>query len=172
MLALPFVNPQERSQEAATFENRPRGTGSEHPRVLGDVEVPPQQHPVPAADILASRGRPALHFNRQKIRQLVCGRLGTAIALASGMEIRTQLLGHPVHQMLVVFPLGALGLSVASDALHAWRHERRFQDTAKLACTRGGAEDGQAHSPRASRHGAREPAPGTNPGTSGVLQPA
>jgi uncharacterized membrane protein len=49
------------------------------------------------------------------------------------MESRTQLLGHPVHQMLVVFPLGALGLSVASDALHAWRHERRFRDTATVA---------------------------------------
>lgn len=53
--------------------------------------------------------------------------------LQPDMESRIQLLGHPVHQVLVVLPLGALGLSVASDALDAWRHERRFQETAKLA---------------------------------------
>ena len=34
------------------------------------------------------------------------------------MESRTRLFGHPVHQMLVVFPLGLLGASVAFDLLY------------------------------------------------------
>jgi hypothetical protein len=35
------------------------------------------------------------------------------------MESRVKLLGHAAHPMLVMFPLGALGFSVASDALHS-----------------------------------------------------
>jgi uncharacterized membrane protein len=34
------------------------------------------------------------------------------------MESKAKLLGHPIHQMLVVFPLGLLGGSVAFDLLH------------------------------------------------------
>jgi uncharacterized membrane protein len=34
------------------------------------------------------------------------------------MESRVKLFGHPVHQMLVVFPLGLLGASVVFDLLH------------------------------------------------------
>ncbi|RZI85065.1 MAG: DUF2231 domain-containing protein [Rubrivivax sp.] len=34
------------------------------------------------------------------------------------MESRAQFLGHPIHQMLVVFPLGLLGASVVFDLLH------------------------------------------------------
>jgi uncharacterized membrane protein len=34
------------------------------------------------------------------------------------MESRARLLGHPIHQMLVVFPLGMLGASVVFDVLH------------------------------------------------------
>lgn len=34
------------------------------------------------------------------------------------MESKARLLGHPIHQMLVVFPLGLLGASVAFDVLH------------------------------------------------------
>lgn len=34
------------------------------------------------------------------------------------MESKARLLGHPVHQMLVPFPLGLLGASVAFDLLH------------------------------------------------------
>jgi uncharacterized membrane protein len=49
------------------------------------------------------------------------------------MESRTQLFGHPVHQMLVTFPIGAFGVAVTSDALYAWRHERKFQNAATLA---------------------------------------
>lgn len=34
------------------------------------------------------------------------------------MESKARLLGHPVHQMLVVFPLGLLGASVVFDILY------------------------------------------------------
>ena len=34
------------------------------------------------------------------------------------MESKVKLLGHPVHQMLVVFPLGLLGTSVVFDIIH------------------------------------------------------
>lgn len=34
------------------------------------------------------------------------------------MESKARLLGHPIHQMLVVFPLGLLGTSVAFDILY------------------------------------------------------
>lgn len=34
------------------------------------------------------------------------------------MESRVKLFGHPVHQMLVVFPLGLLGTSVVFDLIH------------------------------------------------------
>lgn len=34
------------------------------------------------------------------------------------MESRVRLFGHPVHQMLVVFPLGLLGTSVVFDLIH------------------------------------------------------
>jgi uncharacterized membrane protein len=33
------------------------------------------------------------------------------------MESRVKLLGHPVHQMLIVFPLGLLGMAVIFDIL-------------------------------------------------------
>ena len=34
------------------------------------------------------------------------------------MESRVNLFGHPVHQMLIVFPLGLLGTSVVFDLIH------------------------------------------------------
>lgn len=34
------------------------------------------------------------------------------------MESRVKLFGHPLHQMLVVFPLGLLGTSVVFDLMH------------------------------------------------------
>lgn len=34
------------------------------------------------------------------------------------MQSKARFLGHPIHQMLVVFPLGLLGASVAFDVLH------------------------------------------------------
>lgn len=36
------------------------------------------------------------------------------------MESKARLLGHPIHQMLVVFPLGLLGASVVFDLLYRW----------------------------------------------------
>jgi uncharacterized membrane protein len=33
------------------------------------------------------------------------------------MESRAKLLGHPIHQMLIVFPLGLLGMAVIFDVL-------------------------------------------------------
>lgn len=49
------------------------------------------------------------------------------------MESRTKLFGHPVHQMLVTFPIGALGLSVAADLLHVAAGERKYSEAATLA---------------------------------------
>jgi uncharacterized membrane protein len=37
------------------------------------------------------------------------------------MESRVRLFGHPVHQMLVVFPLGLLGGAALFDLLHLWQ---------------------------------------------------
>lgn len=34
------------------------------------------------------------------------------------MESKAKLLGHPLHQMLIVFPLGLLGTSVVFDAIY------------------------------------------------------
>jgi uncharacterized membrane protein len=34
------------------------------------------------------------------------------------MDVRAKLFGHPVHQMLIVFPLGLLGMSVIFDIVH------------------------------------------------------
>ncbi len=49
------------------------------------------------------------------------------------MESRTKVMGHALHPILVMFPLGSLGFSVASDALHAWTGERRHADAARQA---------------------------------------
>jgi uncharacterized membrane protein len=49
------------------------------------------------------------------------------------MESRAKLFGHPVHQMLVTFPIGAFGLSVASDALHTVVGEKKYSQAATLA---------------------------------------
>src|SRR5436853_7813915 len=37
------------------------------------------------------------------------------------MESKAKLVGHPVHQMLVVFPLGLLATAVAFDLIGMWR---------------------------------------------------
>lgn len=34
------------------------------------------------------------------------------------MEVRTKLLGHPIHQMLIVFPLGLLATAVIFDIIY------------------------------------------------------
>lgn len=46
------------------------------------------------------------------------------------MEARAKLLGHPVHQMLVVFPLGLLAGSVVFDIVYLIRGEARWADLA------------------------------------------
>ena len=40
------------------------------------------------------------------------------------MESRAKLLGHPIHQMLIVFPLGLLGSSIIFDILISAREVR------------------------------------------------
>jgi uncharacterized membrane protein len=35
------------------------------------------------------------------------------------MQSRARLLGHPVHQMLIVFPLGLLATAVIFDVIHS-----------------------------------------------------
>jgi len=42
------------------------------------------------------------------------------------MESRVRLLGHPVHQMLVVFPLGMLGAAAAFDVLYRVQHNPQW----------------------------------------------
>jgi uncharacterized membrane protein len=42
------------------------------------------------------------------------------------MESRAKLLGHPIHPMLVVFPLGLLIAAVVFDALYLWRGSPTF----------------------------------------------
>ena len=37
------------------------------------------------------------------------------------MEVRAKLLGHPIHQMLVVFPLGLFSTAVIFDVIHLIR---------------------------------------------------
>lgn len=53
------------------------------------------------------------------------------------MESRTQILGHPVHQIAVMFPIGALGLAVASDALHSITRDSEFTGVARQALNFG-----------------------------------
>jgi uncharacterized membrane protein len=42
------------------------------------------------------------------------------------MESRAKLLGHPIHPMLVVVPLGLFIMSVIFDALYLWRGDATF----------------------------------------------
>lgn len=37
------------------------------------------------------------------------------------MESRAKVPGHSIHQMLIVFPLGLLGMAVIFDIIHLWR---------------------------------------------------
>ena len=46
------------------------------------------------------------------------------------MESRVKLLGHPVHQMLIVFPLGLLAMAVIFDVIALWTGEGLWSDTA------------------------------------------
>src|SRR3954468_1006071 len=46
------------------------------------------------------------------------------------MESRAKLFGHPIHQMLIVFPLGLLAMAVIFDVIALWTGETRWSDTA------------------------------------------
>lgn len=43
------------------------------------------------------------------------------------MQARARLLGHPIHQMLVVFPVGLLGMSVIFDLVYFLTDEQIFE---------------------------------------------
>jgi|SRR4051812_36344867 uncharacterized membrane protein len=42
------------------------------------------------------------------------------------MESRAKLLGHPIHPMLIVLPLGLFIAAVVFDALYLWRGAQTF----------------------------------------------
>ena len=42
------------------------------------------------------------------------------------MDARAKILGHPVHQMLIVFPLGLLGMSVVFDLVFLASRDQVF----------------------------------------------
>lgn len=46
------------------------------------------------------------------------------------MESRAKLLGHPIHQMLIVFPLGLLAMAVIFDILAIWMQQAQFAEVA------------------------------------------
>jgi uncharacterized membrane protein len=46
------------------------------------------------------------------------------------MESRAQLLGHPIHQMLIVFPLGLLGTAVIFDIIALASHTPEWSTVA------------------------------------------
>lgn len=53
--------------------------------------------------------------------------------LPSAMESKVQVLGHPVHQVAVALPIGALTFAVTSDALERVSGRDEFAIAAKLA---------------------------------------
>jgi uncharacterized membrane protein len=53
------------------------------------------------------------------------------------MEARAKLLGHPIHQMLIVFPLGLLATSFVFDIIHLATGEGRFAEAAYWMVTAG-----------------------------------
>jgi uncharacterized membrane protein len=53
------------------------------------------------------------------------------------MESRAQFLGHPVHQILVEFPVGAFVFAVTCDTLGAVTRKRAFVPAARLALNFG-----------------------------------
>ena len=46
------------------------------------------------------------------------------------MEARAKLLGHPIHQMLIAFPLGLLGGSIIFDIVYLVRHGGQWGEVA------------------------------------------
>jgi uncharacterized membrane protein len=45
------------------------------------------------------------------------------------MDARAKIFGHPIHQMLIVFPLGLLGGSIVFDIAYLVTHQGRWADT-------------------------------------------
>jgi len=46
------------------------------------------------------------------------------------MESRAKLAGHPIHPMLIVFPLGLLGMGVIFDIIYLISHNSRWTEVA------------------------------------------
>jgi uncharacterized membrane protein len=55
------------------------------------------------------------------------------------MDARVKLLGHPVHQMLIVFPLGLLAMGVIFDLVYFGADSAVFAVVAYWILMRGGA---------------------------------
>lgn len=53
------------------------------------------------------------------------------------MDARAKLLGHPIHQMLIVFPLGLLGTSIIFDIAQLATHNTRWGDISFWMITAG-----------------------------------
>ena len=53
------------------------------------------------------------------------------------MESRTKLLGHPIHPMLIVFPLGLLSASVVFDIIDRLRDSGSWAQTASATMAAG-----------------------------------
>jgi uncharacterized membrane protein len=68
------------------------------------------------------------------------GRLGTAVTSrleVVTMESRTKALGHPIHPMLIVFPLGLLATAVIFDILYLITDRSGFTVAAAYAIAAG-----------------------------------
>ena len=46
------------------------------------------------------------------------------------MESKAKLLGHPIHQMLIVFPLGLLAMAIVFDVIHFAMHNGYWSEIA------------------------------------------
>jgi len=46
------------------------------------------------------------------------------------MESRAKFLGHPIHQQLIVFPMGLLGMAVIFDLISFWTRNSLWTETA------------------------------------------
>jgi uncharacterized membrane protein len=53
------------------------------------------------------------------------------------MHARAKLFGHPIHQMLIVFPLGLLATSLVFDIAHAVTHNARWADISYVMIASG-----------------------------------
>ncbi|HYO96657.1 MAG TPA: DUF2231 domain-containing protein, partial [Polyangiaceae bacterium] len=53
------------------------------------------------------------------------------------MQSRAQVLGHPVHQIVVMFPMGAFGFATATDTLHSLTGRQELASAGRLALTFG-----------------------------------